>query len=442
MWSLPSSRILATSMIVLSLLTGNLAVVGDGEPDNVRWGIIGNTERRLTEEVRAGIGVKVVRVSWRSYMPDVETTDFTYVESKRTELRELRDAGFEVVVDAGLQDTPTWLHDVYDDSYYVNQFGDVYEGEDAIDMGDANLVFNHDIRDAASDYLARLFADLGTDFYGFRLGGGRYGELTYPPASYRGVENNYWAFDANARESSPVSEWVPGSPAPNGEARAFLNWYLDALTSYQDWQIDTVRQHYDGSIMMLYPSWGIRPGQVEEAIEVQLNGSTSAEINGEIQRGMDFQRQVMSITDSNVIVTTTWLDADGSQDDKGDPRYWSPVKYLSYLADMHPLELKVYGENSGWDGVEAMEHTVAQMLRYELIGMAWFREDQLFSGLYATLGDYARIIARHDMGQGAPFVYSSAYMMTTPKLRPSNRNTASPLRSIHSRTSSASGYGA
>ena len=159
---------------------------------------------------------------------------------------------------------------------------------------------------------------------------------------------------------------------------------------------DRTRSNYGGNLMLLYPSWGIRPGQIEEAVGANLRGTTPAERNGEIQRGLDFARQIASITDSGVIVTTTWLNADASGDEGPDQRYWSPVKYLAQLADSHPLDLGVYGENTGWDYVVDMELSAFQVQRYGLIGMAWFREDQLFSGQYATLGDYERVIRAND----------------------------------------------
>jgi hypothetical protein len=259
-------------------------------------------------------------------------------------------------------------------------------------MGDANLVFNPALRSEARDYVAQVFADLGTDFFAVRVGGGRFGELTYPPAKYGDVENNYWAFDANAALVSPAPGWRHGEPSHHGEAAAFLHWYLDRLVEFQNWQIQTVRANFDGSIMVLYPSWGIRPGQIEAALAANLDGSTSAEINGEIQRGFDFARQVSSVTDPMVIVTTTWLNADDSGDDGTDPRYWSPVKYLAELASAHPLRLAVYGENSGGNDAQTMQFCAEQVRRHGLIGMAWFREDQLFTDQYASLEDYRKII--------------------------------------------------
>jgi hypothetical protein len=147
--------------------------------------------------------------------------------------------------------------------------------------------------------------------------------------------------------------------------------------------------------MMLYPSWGIRPGQIDEALKTNLNGTTSAEKNGEIQRGYDFARQVKAISDPKVVLTTTWLEANPSatSDIQYDPSYWSPVHYLYSLAKANPYQLKLFGENGGRDGMKAMELSAYRMRRYGLLGMCWYNDEQLFSNRYATLKDYKWVIA-------------------------------------------------
>ncbi len=356
------------------------------------WALIGNDGTHLAEEAAAGIRSKLFSLSWREYAPSEGTVDLAYVERKRTELAQLWQAGFGVILSLGFHDTPLWVHHNYADTYYVNQFGESYAGQE-IDSGDTNLVFNQSLRQLVATYVGDVFADFGADFDAVRLGGGRYGELMYPPAVYGNNRNCYWAFDRNALMQDPVPQWVPGQPSSAGEAQQFLTWYLDSLVEFQNWQIIIVRQSYNGPLMMLYPSWGIRPGDIERAVAVNLDGSTAAEYHGEIPRGIDYTRQITALTDPLVIPTTTWLDADASADDNADPRYWSPVKYLASLAQSHPLGLRLFGENTGHGQVVALRLSALQMRRYGLIGMAWYREEELFTGQYATLDDYRRVIA-------------------------------------------------
>jgi hypothetical protein len=355
------------------------------------WAVIGTESGHLAEQRAAGVQAKVYSLSWRRFNPAEGQIDQAYVTSKREELASLRAAGFAVFLSLGVHDTPKWLHDAYPNSHYINQYGELYQtGE--IDDGDANLVFNQELRGAVADYIHQVFNTFGHEFAAVRLGGGRYGELTYPPAVFGGRDDNYWAYDANAQTGAPLPGWRPGDSADSAEIRTFLDWYHGALVDFQTWQIATVRRDYPGPLMMLYPSWGMRPGDLERAIDSGLDGSSRAERNGEIQRGFDFARQIAAINDPLVIVTTTWLDADGSGDQSSDQRLWSPVKYLASLVGAHPLRLRLYGENTGKGDRAAMEFTVSQMRKYNLIGVAWYRDRQLFDGTHATLNDYRDVI--------------------------------------------------
>lgn len=370
------------------------------QPSYYVFGLIGNDGTRLQEEREAGIDAQVFDLSWRKFYPSEGQKDTAYVQRKKDELAKLRDAGFEVILSLGYHDTPPWLHQNYQNSHYVDQFGqrytgDTFPGGTPTDNGDANLVFNPQLRALVESYMEDVFSELGTDFYAVRLGGGRYGELTYPPASFGSEENLYWAYDENAKAENPAAGWKPGDPSHDGSAEEFLEWYLNSLVDYQNWQISTLRgAGYSGRVMMLYPSWGIRPGQLETAVSANLDGTTSAEKNGEVQRGYDFARQVGAISDPEVVVTTTWLEPNHfpAGDYGQDQLYWSPVHYLASLTRAHPLSLELYGENGGRDDRVAMELSAERMERYGLLGMAWYREEELFSGQYATLEDYRNVI--------------------------------------------------
>jgi hypothetical protein len=147
--------------------------------------------------------------------------------------------------------------------------------------------------------------------------------------------------------------------------------------------------------MMLFPSWGVRPGQAAAAASARLAGGTPAEVNGEIQRGYDFERQVAAIDDRDVLVTSTWLEA-GRWDPDGDcgkdATRWTPVHYLAHLAERHPLRLRLFGENGGHDSHDDMEFAARQMRRYGLLGMLWFSGSEMRSGRYASLHDYRQVI--------------------------------------------------
>ena len=69
------------------------------------------------------------------------------------------------------------------------------------------------------------------------------------------------------------------------------------------------------------------------------------------------------------------------------------------LADRSRQRLGVFGENPGQGSAEALSLSAAQMKEFGLLGMAWYREEELFSGMYASLDDYRRIIEEY---RGAP----------------------------------------
>ena len=361
------------------------------------WGLLnddgGADGTRLAAERGAGVTTKVVRISWKDMVPAEGTTDAAYIGTLHARFDALRAAGFGITLELGIQDTPDWVHTAYPAASYVDQYGDVYSGQGQPDSGDANAVFNPTLRRLIADYVRDVFAAFGTDFAAVRLGGGHWGELTYPTNTYNGHTNCYWAFDPSALAQSPVPSWHPGDPSPHGEAARFIAWYLDALTGYQTWQISMLRASYSGPIVMLYPSFGVRPGQLDGAVSGNLDGATSVEINGELQRGYDMARQVAAIADPNTIIATTWLDCPFGDDDSANPDDWRPVHYLASLATTHAPALRVFGENTGQGQRAQMDFAAAQMVRYGLVGMAWYDEGEVFSGQYATLADYQSEIA-------------------------------------------------
>ena len=244
----------------------------------------------------------------------------------------------------------------------------------------------------AQRYLTQMLNDLGTRIDLLRIGGGHWGELTYPSMRYGGHENCYWAFDREAMQTDPAGHWHPAAPSPHDEAHLFIDWYLDRLAEFQNWQIGVVRHSFAKPIIILYPSWGIRPGQLKLAIEGNLSGGTSAEKNGEVPRGFDFARQIRDLADDKVIVSSTWLDADGSADDGTDQTRWSPVHYLAKLVRTTHPSLRLFGENTGRGSPATMGFTAAQAHRFGLCGFAWFSQQELDQPHLATLRDYRNIV--------------------------------------------------
>jgi hypothetical protein len=268
-------------------------------------GLIGNySDAELRGMSSAGADDALVEMSWAHAEPVQGRYDERYLDSVAARIGRLRALGYTIAFNAGMHEAPGWLLKL-PGARYVDQHGQAYT-----DSTEPNLVFGTEHRILAIRYLRKVFTRLGGDFSIVRVGGGHWGELTYPakvdPATGR-LRNLYYAFDVNAKLRNPVPTWKPGQPSPAGQAARFLKWYLDSLTSYQNWQIAALRSAgYAGSAAVLYPSYGMRAGDFERAVATNLAGTSSPEINGEVQRGYDATRQVAALADRRAVVYGTW----------------------------------------------------------------------------------------------------------------------------------------
>ena len=390
-----------TLLLTLSAVAARAEPTKPGAPQQL--GVLQPIPTRAAELRAAGVTFVVLSVSWDRFQPTAPGSSTAplgaaYVATLRSDLDTYRQAGLGVILDPGFQYPPDWLFKI-PDSRYVNQHGSTFT-DDSPGMNVANSVFNRNIRIFQAAYLAALFRELGTDWTAVRLGGGWYGELNYPPATYNQQFNCYWAFDSIAQGTRPglpagippcpVPGWKPGKPTPSHtSARLFAHWYLDALKNYHDWQITTARRHYSGPLVMLYPSWGLRPGQLDAAIAANLANTTPPEKNGELQRGFDFARYIGGIRDPLVGVHCTWLDSnpDWSDDNSSSPDRWSPPKYLASLARRHVPPLAVSAENTGGGGMPALELSLRRIRELNIPSFSWAFAPALFDDQPPELKD-------------------------------------------------------
>ncbi|HEV7301972.1 MAG TPA: hypothetical protein VGN72_21735 [Tepidisphaeraceae bacterium] len=363
--------------------------------------------RHLARNRAAGLNVSILELHWDRYQPKPGVFDAGYIAEAKQQRDAYVAAGMRVMLDLGMQYPPAWAR-ALPHGRFVNQFGQAYDEDAKPGSAGVNAVFNQKLRDVQAAYVGRVFDDLGADFAIARLGWGYFGELGYPHPTFAGKANGYWAFDDIAQgklpglpptlAACPVPGWKPGDRGDPTAAATFLKWYLAALRDYHDWQIATVRRHTAAPLAMLYPSWGIRPGQADAAVAAGLSGTTPAEVNGEIQRGFDFAACVAGVRDANVIVYTTWIDSDPAfgDDDSPDPARWSPPHFLSELAQRHPLRLGVMGENTGPGTKAALALTMSRVRRFNLSGLMWAFEPHLYSGApdHASIDDLGRAIGQ------------------------------------------------
>ncbi|KAA6301634.1 MAG: hypothetical protein EZS26_002240 [Candidatus Ordinivivax streblomastigis] len=386
---------LFTAICFLCLL-GNVSFASE----KYAFGVLQNTPAHLSSNYNAGMRMAILALGWDSFYSSEGVKNTTYINTQKALLQSYRDLGYQVMLDFGTQYAPGWIYN-YPNSRWKNQYGDEYSG--GIGETAVNVVFNDLMRQKQEQYVHDVFDELGKDFEIVRLGFMRYGELGFIEPNFKSKTNCYWAFDAIAQGQvaglpegvsvCPLPGWTPGTASVNNaDARQFIEWYINSLKNYHDWQITMVRKYFDNEMAMLYPSWGLRDGQLEAAIKVNLNGTTDTEKNMEVQRAHDFRRFIEGITDPKVIVYGTWIDSNPEWSSASNP---CPIEFLATAAKNNPLKLKVMGENTGGGGIAEMELTFKRMADNGLAGIMWAFENDLYDSTSPTLTNYTRLIAQY-----------------------------------------------
>lgn len=349
------------------------------------FGVLQATAPRAAQERAAGVTVGELELNWSAYEPAPGQFDANYAAQQRSRFDALRGAGMAVVLDVGMQYPPAWAFGVDGGTRFVNQYGDVWHGGLSEDV--PNAVFDQNVRNAEAAYIRRVAADFGDGFWAIRAGGLLQNELRYPPPTYNGHANSYWAFDGNAQAHSPVPGWRPGQAGP-AQATSFLNYYLDSLTGFQQWLTATYRAAFPSAwLQLLKPSWGLRPGDFEAAVASNLDGSTKPAGWGTLAMGLDWQRQVNAVTDPRVVLYSSWMERG---EDGGTPATMAPAHYLATLGAAKGL--RTAGENADASDGGAMMATIVQRARaWGLAGLMWLDESTLFGG-GASLGTYGSLI--------------------------------------------------
>ncbi len=379
------------------------------DPEHPVIGTLQSDVAHIEATNAAGAKAVVVGATWDRCEPREGFFDPACLADLAKKIRAFQAGGKFVVLDLGIQYPPAWI---FKDpsSHFVDQYGHAFQSTAGSGECGVNLVFSAAMRSRLSEYIHALFASLGHDFFAVRLGGGRYGELGYPGTPSGSDRNCYWACDPIAQGASPgladgvqpcpVPGWKPGATSlDHQDARRFLDWYMNSMENYHDWQISEVRRYFDGPLLMLYPSTGgLRPGQLEGAIQDDCKGGTGPEKTGEISRGFDTARFVAGITDPKVVVYTTWMDGfPGCDDSSPNPDRWNPAHFLASLAAAHVPPLLSGGENTGHPDTPANMALTFQRLRDDhLCLLFWAFEPGLFapSGGQATCANLAQLTAQ------------------------------------------------
>jgi hypothetical protein len=305
---------------------------------------------------------------WDQAEPSNGVYDASYFQTLRNTIALAKAAGLSPVLSLGMEFPPSWVFALDPaGSRLVDQYGDVWTGSGP-GQTIANGIFSQPMRGAMAAYVAHIFQTLGTSWQAVNWGGGLvYDEARYPTCP-SGRTNCYWAYDPNAKAQNPVPDYIPGTGNP-AEAQSFVNWYNSSLQSYIVWGMGVIRQSYSGPINILLPSWGVRPGDIKNAVAANLNGSTYR--SSEVAGGMDWADQLPAFAaHAPVTADCTW--ANRLDDPWNDPQDWSPVHYL---ASILPAGMGLGGENSdGAASVSDMNDLFTNAHAYHLQWIMWMNE--------------------------------------------------------------------
>jgi hypothetical protein len=347
-----------------------------------------------------GLDRAVVSLDWSRYEPAPGRTDTAYVAGIRALIARLKAKGVGVVLDPGLHHPPPWVFGLPGGTRFRDQYGVSWIGSAADGTAVADAVFDPQVRAAEAGYLRRVASDLGGGgFAAVRVGGLLSGELRYPPADDgAGHRDSIWFFGASARASAPVPSWRPGDGDRAGTVRS-LDAYLGALTGYERWLLRATADDFPGGrLQVLLPGWGLRPGQVGQAVDDDLDGASPAEREGMLSSGLDWAEQVPALAGagSRAMAYTTWLDAPSGGT---TPQLVSPVQYLASLAAR--AGIPVAGENTrlkgaGGQAATTLRTCLSRVRALRLAGMMWMSEPDLLAGRGGlTLSRYAGAVAAY-----------------------------------------------
>jgi hypothetical protein len=389
--------VLAILLVTAGVVLGHGQPAHDGLPSSRQgpwFGVLQVTAATADRLSGTGLTRAVISLDWSQYQPTSGHTNTAYVTRAAALVARLRAEGVGAVLDAGLQHPPDWVFGLPGATRFRNQYGVPWTGSGADGTAVANAVFDSSVRAAEGAYLRRIATDLGGGtFAAIRVGGLLTGELRYPPADDgAGHHDSIWFFDSGSRALAPVTGWQPGKGSRTDIARS-VHAYLSALTGYERWLLTTTAAAFpSGQLQILFPGWGLRPGQVEDAIDDGLDGGSRAERGGMLSSGLAWDGQVRALAayKTRAMAYTTWLDAASGGT---TPQLVSPVQYLAALAATAGVQLA--GENTGQQATtqspEAALRVCIQRVRtLRLAGMMWMSEPDLLAGQGGlTLSDYA-----------------------------------------------------
>ena len=372
--------------------------------DTMFLSTLGTSPVTAADESAAGVKVAMMELNWGNYEPSPGVFNVGYENEMKGRLAALKAAGMKVTLGLGLHFTPAWVKDL-PNGRYVDQNG--------TQSGEANFVFNNNIRKEANDYLARADAALDfSNFWAVRITSGSSSEVMYPSSG------SYWAFDANAQNGlalpptmarNPFPGWKPGTAGrTTAELTQWTDWYVGALADTARWQATTVKAlGFDGYVEVLTPGVGV----YDRKLSTWYAGNLP---NGVLGVGAAWGIVYKKLADIPNLVASITSVGDGSQGNVGcatsdtdepldgpNTVWWSSTRWISRIADEY--DIPKVGENPGFTASNAafyrdsgptgmMATAINLATSCGLSGLYWAHDDQFSNGTLplTTLTAYTR----------------------------------------------------
>lgn len=205
-------------------------------------------------------------------------------------------------------------------------------------------------------------------------------------------------------------------PAANHtQAQQFINWYYGGLISALKWQIQEIRQHYSGRLILMGGGDATRPGDIEAEINNDLSGKTKNAYW--VSRGFAVDRYLQALKDdpainlNNVYFANTgmevvWNDWENPDRANGGLAWnssplqsdWSAPKYYADTARrIWGAGTPMYAENGGLNNLTQMQDVFQNLQTLDYQGLGWYTIGQLFEpSRGANIKDYADLITQYN----------------------------------------------
>ena len=399
----------------------------------------GSSLDNFTADTDAGFTLAELECGWDS-AENGGQGDFStgYLSGQAAIAAELKAAGYQVAVSAGIFNPPAWINTL-PNWQYLDQEGN--------GSGTPNFAFNPEVRSAAASYISQLtsaMSSAGVDVDYYRVGispsGETYLPATVPPTYPDSLPistgtGSWWAFDALAQSAGgsglpsgvgacPMIGWVPGNCSYSGGsvnpamAASWWNWYQGAVNNAHRWEIAAHQAGgWNGCIMLVTPGRGLSPAVLDSRLANLLGPSTLGGTSTDFTANIAAYRPSLLSTEATpantVLDISSVYNGDGGSvptgyggntgDQNGannctgpgdaalpltsssvpcaDPCYsnWSSVRWLAYLAKQNGL--LILGESVGGNGgASQVAGCMNQAQQCGLYALMWAHDQSMAAG--------------------------------------------------------------